>query len=165
LAKVDPENASWQRDLLLSYSKVGDVLMAQGNVAKALKSYRDGLAVADRLAESKAHDGDPPAIDTPRQPLTRVDCDKAGVVAWNDSANVCGSVVGEATAQMAPRSAPETASQPLTRADCNKAGMKWSDRANVCGTKSEESKTQAASGAPPEPLTEGTASQSLTDTN
>ena len=31
---------------------VGDVLMAEGNLAEALKSYQEGLAVADRLAES-----------------------------------------------------------------------------------------------------------------
>ena len=105
---------------------------------------------------------EPSAIDTSGQPLTRVDCDKAGM-AWSDSANVCGSVAGEATANTAPSSeAPETASQPLTRADCDNAGMQWSDSANVCGTKSEESKTQAASEAPPEALTDGTASQPLT---
>jgi len=52
LAKADPENALSQQNLLLSYSRVGDVLMAQGNLAEALKSYQDGLAVADRLAKS-----------------------------------------------------------------------------------------------------------------
>ena len=52
LAKADPENAVWQHNLSLSYSRVGDVLMAQGNLAEALKSYQDGLAVADRLAKS-----------------------------------------------------------------------------------------------------------------
>ncbi|HMK41262.1 MAG TPA: hypothetical protein VK451_06845 [Methyloceanibacter sp.] len=38
--------------LVMSYTKVGDVLMAQGNFAEALKSYRDGLAVADRLTKA-----------------------------------------------------------------------------------------------------------------
>ena len=51
MAKADPENAVWQRDLSLSYSRVGDALMAQGNLAEALKSYQEGLAVADRLAK------------------------------------------------------------------------------------------------------------------
>jgi hypothetical protein len=37
-------------------SRVGDVLMAQGNLAEALKSYQDGLAVADRLAKSDPED-------------------------------------------------------------------------------------------------------------
>jgi tetratricopeptide (TPR) repeat protein len=153
LAKVD-RIAGWQRDLV-SYVEVGDFLMAQSNLVGPLKWYRDGLVVAARLAESQAQatsgsDGEPSASDTSGQSLTRVDCDKAGMV-LNESANVCGSVAGEATAQNAPKSeAPETLSQPLTRADCDKARMQWSDSANVCGTKSEESKTQAASQAPPE---------------
>ena len=36
----------------MSYDKVGDVLVAQGNLPEALKSYRDGLAISDRLAKS-----------------------------------------------------------------------------------------------------------------
>ena len=47
-----------------SHIKVGDVLMAQGNLAEALKSYRDGLAVADRLAKS-----DPENVDWQRNSL------------------------------------------------------------------------------------------------
>ena len=38
--------------LAVSYTKAGDVLMAQGNLAEALKFYRDGLAVADRLTKA-----------------------------------------------------------------------------------------------------------------
>ncbi len=52
LAKSDPGNAGWQRDLSVSYNKVGDVLVAQGNLPEALKIFRDGLAIADRLAKS-----------------------------------------------------------------------------------------------------------------
>ena len=59
------------------------------------------------------------AADEAPQPLTRADCDAAGMT-WDDGANVCGS--GAAAA-----------AQPLTRADCEAAGMKWSDRRNVCG--------------------------------
>ena len=33
----------------VSYNKVGDVQVAQGNLAGALKSYSDSLAIADRL--------------------------------------------------------------------------------------------------------------------
>jgi hypothetical protein len=54
------------------------------------------------------------------QPLTRADCDAAGMT-WNDGANVCG------VESMA-------AAQPLTRADCEAAGMKWNDGRNVCGS-------------------------------
>ncbi len=41
-----------QRDLSVSYEKVGDVLMAQGNLAAALASYQDSLAIKDRLAKA-----------------------------------------------------------------------------------------------------------------
>ena len=57
-SKTNPENAGWQHNLSVSYSKIGDVLMAQGNLAEALKSYRDGLAVADRLAKSDPENAD-----------------------------------------------------------------------------------------------------------
>lgn len=60
------------------------------------------------------------AADEAPQPLTRADCDAAGMT-WDDGANVCGA--GTAAA-----------AQPLTRADCEAAGMKWSDRRNVCGS-------------------------------
>jgi len=42
----------WQRDRSASYLKIGDVLMAQGNIPAALPYYRDGLAVAELLAEA-----------------------------------------------------------------------------------------------------------------
>jgi hypothetical protein len=35
----------------MSFDKVGDVLEAQGNLPEALKSYRDSLRIADRLAK------------------------------------------------------------------------------------------------------------------
>jgi tetratricopeptide (TPR) repeat protein len=52
LAKADPGNALWQRDLSVSYDRIGDMLVAQGNLPEALKSYRDGLAIRDRLAKA-----------------------------------------------------------------------------------------------------------------
>ncbi len=52
LAKADPGNAGWQRDLSVSYDKVGDVLVAQGNLPEALKAYRDSLAIRERLAKA-----------------------------------------------------------------------------------------------------------------
>ena len=51
LAKQDPGNAGWQRDLSISYEKVGDVQSAQGDLASALKSYRDELAITEKLAK------------------------------------------------------------------------------------------------------------------
>ena len=52
LAKADPGNAGWQRDLSVSYNKVGDVLKDQGNLPEALNAYRDSLAIAERLAKA-----------------------------------------------------------------------------------------------------------------
>ena len=48
----NPDSTDWQRDLSVSYEKVGDVQVAQGDLAGALKSYRDSLAIRDRLAKS-----------------------------------------------------------------------------------------------------------------
>jgi hypothetical protein len=71
------------------------------------------------------------------QPLTRIDCEKAGL-SWNDNANVCG-LTSERAIEAADRSG-----QPLTRSRCDTAGMNWDDKANVCGEKPE---SQAASTA------------------
>jgi hypothetical protein len=35
-------NATWQRDLSMSYNKIGAMLAAQGDLDQALKSLRDG---------------------------------------------------------------------------------------------------------------------------
>jgi tetratricopeptide (TPR) repeat protein len=61
LAAADRSNAQWQRDLGIwyrkvgevlaaSYQKVGDVRAAQGKLEEALKAYRDGFAIVERLA-------------------------------------------------------------------------------------------------------------------
>src|SRR4029453_7269791 len=78
------------------------------------------------------------AEDVIPQPLTRLDCDKAGM-AWDDNANVCGA--RSLAAQPVPEAegaqpVTDTVAQPLTRADCDKAGMAWDDNANVCGAAS-----------------------------
>jgi predicted negative regulator of RcsB-dependent stress response len=36
----------------VTHNKIGDVLVAKGNLAEALHSYRDSLAIMDRLAKS-----------------------------------------------------------------------------------------------------------------
>jgi lipoprotein-anchoring transpeptidase ErfK/SrfK len=89
--------------------------------------------------------------DTLIQPLTRSECDQAGM-AWDDNANVCGaaSQAAEAlpesdVAEPLPKAEKANAlSQPLTRSECDKAGMTWNDTTNVCGQTSEESATQTA---------------------
>jgi tetratricopeptide (TPR) repeat protein len=50
LVTTDPSNAGWQRDLSVSYDRLGDVLIAQRRPVDALKSYRESLAIAERLA-------------------------------------------------------------------------------------------------------------------
>ena len=51
LAEQDKTNAGWQRDLSVSYEKVGDVLVAQGKLQDALDAYQQSLAISKRLAE------------------------------------------------------------------------------------------------------------------
>jgi tetratricopeptide (TPR) repeat protein len=41
-----------QRDLSVSYQKVGDIMVVQGDLAGALASYKDSLAVIDRVAKT-----------------------------------------------------------------------------------------------------------------
>ena len=52
LAKADPGNAGWQRDLSVSHIKIGDVQQAQGDLAAALTSYQASLAIGERLAKA-----------------------------------------------------------------------------------------------------------------
>jgi tetratricopeptide (TPR) repeat protein len=52
LAAEKPDDATYQRDLSVSYNEIGDVLVAQGNLPEALKSFGDGLAIRDRLAKA-----------------------------------------------------------------------------------------------------------------
>ena len=52
LAQSDPGNAGWQRDLSVSFENVGDVQVAQGDLARGADPYRDSLAIRDRLAKS-----------------------------------------------------------------------------------------------------------------
>jgi hypothetical protein len=50
--RPNPANTGWQHDLAVSYEKVGDARQAQGNQGEALTSYRESLAVAERLAKA-----------------------------------------------------------------------------------------------------------------
>jgi hypothetical protein len=52
LAKADPGNVGWQRDLSVSDQRIGDVQQAQGDLAAALASYQADLAIAERLAKA-----------------------------------------------------------------------------------------------------------------
>ncbi len=50
LATESPDELRYQRGLLAAQNEVGQVFMAQGNLAEALAFYRDALATAERLA-------------------------------------------------------------------------------------------------------------------
>ena len=52
LAKSNPGNAPWQRDLAVAYQKVADVEAAQGDLAAAVTSYEASLAISERLAKA-----------------------------------------------------------------------------------------------------------------
>ena len=39
----------------MSYSRVGNVLMTQGNLTEALKSYQDSVSIRDRLAKADSN--------------------------------------------------------------------------------------------------------------
>ena len=42
----------YQRDLSVAYDEVGNVLVAQGDLTAALQTYRDSLAIFERLANA-----------------------------------------------------------------------------------------------------------------
>src|SRR4029453_16397794 len=50
LAARDPANTEWQRDLSISYNKIGDVQRAQRDQQAALSSYQQSLQIAEKLA-------------------------------------------------------------------------------------------------------------------
>jgi tetratricopeptide (TPR) repeat protein len=51
LAKRDPANTQWQRDLSVSQERIGDVLMAQGDGPGALAVYQASLTIREGLAK------------------------------------------------------------------------------------------------------------------
>ena len=53
LAAHDVANSGWQRDLSVSHNKIGNVLVAQGDLAGALAAYQADLKICETLA---AHD-------------------------------------------------------------------------------------------------------------
>jgi hypothetical protein len=58
MAKSNPGNVGWERDLAISYTSIGDVQMAQGDLPGARASYRDGLVVSERLTKFKPGNAD-----------------------------------------------------------------------------------------------------------
>lgn len=50
LSDADPSNHQWQRDLSVSYERLGNVATAQGRLDDANQAYSDGLAIRKNLA-------------------------------------------------------------------------------------------------------------------
>lgn len=50
LAGSDPRNTMWQRDLSISYDRIGKVQQARDELSEALRSYQASVAIAERLA-------------------------------------------------------------------------------------------------------------------
>ena len=51
LVEQDKSNSDWQRELSVSYNRVGGALVAQGKLQEALEAYQQGLAIAKTLEE------------------------------------------------------------------------------------------------------------------
>ncbi|WP_224364440.1 tetratricopeptide repeat protein [Hyalangium versicolor] len=49
LVQQDPSHSEWQRDLLLSHDKVGNVLRSRGDTEGALRCFQAALSIAERL--------------------------------------------------------------------------------------------------------------------
>ena len=69
LAKADPGNAGWQRDLSSRIQGRRHAEGSQGTLPDALKAYRDSLAITERLA--KADPGNAEWQRDPRSAITR----------------------------------------------------------------------------------------------
>ena len=52
LADSDPANSAWQRDLSISFEKLGDLAVTQGNLPEAARLFSNALAIRQRLADS-----------------------------------------------------------------------------------------------------------------
>ena len=52
-AQAEPDRADYQRDLSVSYNKVGDLYSALGQGEKAREAYLKALAIAERLAQAE----------------------------------------------------------------------------------------------------------------
>jgi tetratricopeptide (TPR) repeat protein len=58
LANSDPGNAAWQRDLSISFNKLGDLAVAQGDLLTAASRFSHALAISERLANSDPGNAD-----------------------------------------------------------------------------------------------------------
>jgi tetratricopeptide (TPR) repeat protein len=52
LAESDPTNTTWQRDLSMSFERLGDIAVDKGNLPEAQRLFTEALHIRQRLAES-----------------------------------------------------------------------------------------------------------------
>jgi hypothetical protein len=52
LARTDPGNASWQRDLLVAFAKLAQLFQDIGDIANALRASRNGLSIVTSLSQN-----------------------------------------------------------------------------------------------------------------
>ena len=60
LAKADPDNTGWQRDLVASYGRVGSVLAQQGEKILARDTFYRGRSIVAQLKDQFADDAQLP---------------------------------------------------------------------------------------------------------
>ena len=53
MAKAEPDRADYQRDLSVSYKRMGDLYRALGQGEQAREAYARSLAIAERLAKAE----------------------------------------------------------------------------------------------------------------
>ena len=73
LAKRDPANRQWQRDLSVSQDRIGNVRLSQGDGPGALAAFQADLAIAEGLAKRDA-------ANTQWQVDVAVSCSKLGTI-------------------------------------------------------------------------------------
>jgi serine/threonine protein kinase/tetratricopeptide (TPR) repeat protein len=56
LTSQDPKNSQWAQDLSVTLEKIGDVLLAQENVAQALASYQESFQIRQKLVANSQID-------------------------------------------------------------------------------------------------------------
>jgi tetratricopeptide (TPR) repeat protein len=54
LAAAEPDRADYQRDLSISYNKLGDLMEREGDVVEAIRRYEQSLPLARTLADKQA---------------------------------------------------------------------------------------------------------------
>jgi hypothetical protein len=76
----DPANAAWQRDLSVSFERLGDLATAQGNLPEAQRLFGEALRIRQRLAESDPESAAPQRDLAVAHSHTAIDGGAVGIV-------------------------------------------------------------------------------------